>query len=241
MAMQTSELGGMTAQQAVDFRDYIKTEYPSVEIHPPLGAIGSGEPRYEELPSVQPRWWFVSEDGARLIQAQHDTIAVNWRNRSREKLAPAVGYPGYTAMRAKAVETLKAWQGFSDVSELVRPVCSLFYDNVWPMAEGDSTASVFRFWNNLGVTGHFTGPEMNWTVAVQDERLSGPASISLTAEIGAMNRENEVVRVARVRLNATAHSADEAHMWVAFDVLHEQVLSYLDLLVTDEVLATWQA
>lgn len=241
IAMQTSDLGGLKAQQALNLREIIKDDYPLVEMYPPLGAIGSGEEKYEQLPNIQPRWWFVSEDGSRVIQAQHDTIAVNWRNRSHADLAPAVGYPGFNSMASDAKKMLDLWKANSDVRELNRPVCSLFYDNLWPMEDGVSTASVFRFWNHLGVSGRFLGPEMNWTIILENDRLTGPANLSLTAEIGAMARGDETVRVARVRLNAIAHSADEEHMWVALDVLHEQILHFLDLIVTDEVRLKWQA
>lgn len=67
---------------------------------PPSAELGF---RLELLPvPPRPRFWFLSDDESRLIQLQHDLLAVNWR-----RLTSGAEYPRYPALRQSLQSQLK--------------------------------------------------------------------------------------------------------------------------------------
>ena len=90
--------------QTAKYRERVKEDFPQREeqiARPPIGesftAPAPGLPIHIgmiEMPTM-PRFWFLSEDEAELVQLQHDLLAFNWRRRSA-----GAAYPGYGACRS---------------------------------------------------------------------------------------------------------------------------------------------
>lgn len=85
-----------------EYRD----RFPKVEQQPPLSPIreqfGETSPRFAftmQGTFPMPRIWFLSEDGHRLVQIQHDLFILNWR-----KLDTGEEYPRYRAIRDMLVD-----------------------------------------------------------------------------------------------------------------------------------------
>jgi uncharacterized protein (TIGR04255 family) len=96
---------------ALTLRSRVQEAFPRYEeqpSRPPMGEVflPLGEApqfRVELLPAPStPRYWFLSADGTRLIQLQHDLIAFNWRR------TPEGGgeYPRYPTLRESLVQVL---------------------------------------------------------------------------------------------------------------------------------------
>ncbi len=88
-----------------DFLPSVRDAFPQLEKHPPLAkaveAFGDTPPTTtfdiqfgSEAPPV--RYWFVSESGNDLIQAQQDRFVVNWR-----QVRAADEYPRYPHLRER--------------------------------------------------------------------------------------------------------------------------------------------
>lgn len=83
-----------------------KGAFPRREQHPPLpprleefGTIPQGPQIIFQTTPELPRTWFVTEDGTRVIQAQADRFAYNWR-----RTGPKQAYPRYNVLRLEFIE-----------------------------------------------------------------------------------------------------------------------------------------
>ena len=124
------------------FWDQLRAEYPRVEEHPVQPAIIED---LSGLPKATPRMLFLgtgvpdrmfrfkSADGSRLVQAQRDSIGVNWLRQSSEDV-----YPRYDDVRGQFERALEA---LAHVSErLAMPALRLLqvevaYVNAVPVGE----------------------------------------------------------------------------------------------------------
>lgn len=109
----------VSALHAALLRERVKDAFPAYEeqvARPPMAEEfrppSSRPPISFELMTGMPgqRHWFISKDGSRLVQVQHDLLAVNWR-----RLPGATDeYPTYSALRELLMERL------GDLEEILR-------------------------------------------------------------------------------------------------------------------------
>ncbi len=72
-----------------------------------------------------PRTWFVSGDGHRVVQAQEDRIAFNWR-----RLGRAVDYPRYGPLRSELATVIdEIGRLVQDPDQLAVDFCEIVYVN----------------------------------------------------------------------------------------------------------------
>jgi uncharacterized protein (TIGR04255 family) len=136
----------VSALHAALFRARIRDEFPAYEeqvARPPMQETftleASPPPISVQLIPGSPgnRYWFLTPDGSRLIQLQHDLLAVNWRR------VPEGGgdYPLYPALRSALVSRLQ------DLNEILHeqdqtPIkpnwCEATYINHVPPRAGES-------------------------------------------------------------------------------------------------------
>jgi uncharacterized protein (TIGR04255 family) len=83
-----------------------KGTFPRREQHPPVppmleefGRVSQGPQIIFQTAPELPRTWFVTEDGTRVIQAQADRFAYNWR-----RTDPKGVYPRYDVLRPEFIE-----------------------------------------------------------------------------------------------------------------------------------------
>lgn len=97
-SVQFSEAVSDEAFALADFWPQIREEFPGLERHPPVAPIderfevplqGSPQIGFEFSTGPPPqRYWFISEDGARLVQVQPDRFFFNWRRTSESDEYP---------------------------------------------------------------------------------------------------------------------------------------------------------
>ncbi len=102
LAVQFDE-GAVDTLSAAAFRNTLLSTFPKHQEQPPrppmdepFDAVVEALPfRFEVFGAPpMPRFWFLNEDGSRLVQLQHDLLAVNWRH-----LPEGPDYPRFLALR----------------------------------------------------------------------------------------------------------------------------------------------
>ncbi len=100
LGVQFRPLFGLRSIELAGLRERWRSNYPIVQEQPPVPPTKEGTlfgPSSVQLvvgPPLQTRLWFVSEDGAELVQLQHDRLTVNWR-----RISPDFHYPRYPSVR----------------------------------------------------------------------------------------------------------------------------------------------
>lgn len=102
VGIQFDGLTNYISLNAASFHSRIAGNFPRVEEHRPLDpAFETFGPRSSLLTTpqlqlveaaIEPRYFFLSEDGSEIVQLQKDRLFYNWRKRS-----PAAQYPRYEA------------------------------------------------------------------------------------------------------------------------------------------------
>lgn len=105
----------------------IRDRFPALEQHPPAPrqepeAFGSTawSPgiRIELGPAaLPPRFWFLSQDSAVIVQIQQDRLVLNWR-----RVAAGALYPRYDFMRSRFLDELTSYLAFLEAEGLAPPV-----------------------------------------------------------------------------------------------------------------------
>ncbi|WP_170971832.1 TIGR04255 family protein [Rhodobacter sp. SY28-1] len=86
------------------FWSRVREKFPSSEDQPPLVSLGDTLDPSAHLSRV----WFISRDGRRLIQLQHDRLYYNWRRLAGDT-SP---YPEYTNLFAEFSEVVDLFEAF---------------------------------------------------------------------------------------------------------------------------------
>lgn len=135
-------LAGYNSILARGFWDKAKSVYPIIEEHPPLlptfetfgGGGGAGQIQFELLaPTMQPRFFFVTDDRSELVQLQRDRMHFNWR---RTPSKP--DYPRYPALRQRflgAWDILKSWTVDDGLGSVLPTQCEIAYVNNIPLTD----------------------------------------------------------------------------------------------------------
>ncbi len=129
LCAQFSTEDPLTAPMLGAYWQRIRGDFPRVEEHPYLPAqiesLGAPStpnarpgPKFETgFPAfMSPRCWFLTADGARLIQLQRDRFIHNWR-----KTAGQGPYPRYEAIRDEFQDRWKAFDAFAQDEGLGTP------------------------------------------------------------------------------------------------------------------------
>ena len=101
-----------------------RDRYPRTEIHPPLGSVieSFGAPASPNISftfegAVMPlRFWFLAEEGTRLLQVQRDRFALNWR-----KLESEEKYPHYSELSGMLIQEFELFESFLQDERLTSP------------------------------------------------------------------------------------------------------------------------
>ncbi len=103
ISVQFAEIERLTTAHLGLVWQKFRNEFPRVETQPPLPRIlepdrfeppGSVTVELKQTPSL-PRLWFLSGNGTRLVQIQHDRFAFNWRKTDADEK-----YPRYNHVRS---------------------------------------------------------------------------------------------------------------------------------------------
>ena len=113
IGVRVTPLIRMRAEHVGLFWRRINKEFPNSEQVPPLG--GDIMPIQGEFVPM-PRFWFISNDKARLIQLQRDRFLYNWR-----KTTPDAKYPSYDELIEKFMTHYEHFRSFSRDYDLGDP------------------------------------------------------------------------------------------------------------------------
>lgn len=246
-AIDLEVLGGLATQ--------VKARFPLREQHPPLfpmsedfGVAAQGPQIVFKTEPELPRTWFVTEDGVRLVQAQADRFAFNWRRRT-----PDQQYPRYKALRDEFIKHLEAViKAVTAVNPSAVPmnVCELTYVNELAVSESQPRSShppLGRFLRALGPLG---GPE--FLPEAEDARLQArwqiPAEAGdaprgrLYASAEPAYRRNTNVPIYLLTMTARMVGAivDAPAAFALLDVAHDWIVRGFKDLTTAEMHGIWQ-
>lgn len=141
-------LQNYSSLRVAKFHAALADRFPVAEEHAPLsptfetfGPPEAGAPqiRFEMVAgALSPRYFFVSEDQADLIQVQGDRLHYNWR-----KTAPDKEYPRYPYIRShfdQAWEALRNWAADERLGEPTVTQCEVVYVNRIPLRDRENNA-----------------------------------------------------------------------------------------------------
>ena len=103
--------------------------------------VGGGSNAMDLSKGPPQKWWFVSSDQSRVVQAQDNFISYNWR-RSSELPGQPVNYPGFDEVLAEFkanLELIEKWHNERDGTLPSPAGCELLYDNIIPLVMPDDT------------------------------------------------------------------------------------------------------
>lgn len=184
-----------------------------------------------EVPVLpQPRIWYVTEQGERLVQIQRDRLLYNWR-----KTPEVSDYPGFDVVFGEFVAHLKRFQAFLRAFELgdLRPlefelsyVNHLLPTDVW--SEHDELGRVF--------TDHdWHGPmplELHWRTTVALRHSPGVQMVTIRA--GRRNDDNSPIFLCELSAKGIHDGADlfaSVEEW--FTGAHTDVKAEFERMLTD--------
>lgn len=155
IGIQFDGLSNYQSLHAAAFRALIGSKYLRTEEHQPMEpAFETFGPRSSLISTsqlqlveaaLQPRYFFLTEDGSELAQLQKDRLYYNWRKRTS-----AAEYPRYTHVRSQLAELLEAltrWAADEDLGEPTPTQVEAVYVNSIPLIdhEGSSCGLSFIF------------------------------------------------------------------------------------------------
>lgn len=121
ISVQFTEIEGLNPAYLGLAWQKFRNEFPRVETQPPLPRIqepdriqpiGTVTVELKKTPPL-PRLWFLSGNGTRLVQVQHDRFAFNWRKTDAEE-----EYPRYQQVCSDFSRNLDAFSQFLEEESL---------------------------------------------------------------------------------------------------------------------------
>lgn len=237
------------------FHERIKSEFPGVQVLPPL------PPQIESFPTPQdpnrlvafppffgfggmafPRVLFVSDDATSLVQLQSDRLYFNWRKRGVSE------YPHYGRLREQFSKAYAAFEAFvaDEGLGVVSPSqCEVFYVNPLPAdvtgVQSSLPEKVFRCWNaNVGE---------EWPTPIEDlafnsrYRLLDEGGQPFGRLIAAMSTVPAPGAVGQLRLELTARGEPRgpglAGVVAFHDAGHEAIVRCFAAITTPEMHERW--
>lgn len=153
IGIQFDGLSRYQSLHAAAFRELIADRYPHTEEHQPMDpAFETFGPRSSLISTpqlqliqaaLQPRYFFLNEDGSELAQLQKDRLFYNWRKRSS-----TAEYPRYTHVRAelaKLLETLREWAIELDLGDPTPTQVEAVYVNSMPLINHEGAGCGLSF------------------------------------------------------------------------------------------------
>jgi uncharacterized protein (TIGR04255 family) len=127
-------LSGWTIPYFGLFWNEIRSEYPKVEVHPPLPSemalrveVDPKRTSFQVVSDIPVRCWFIHKSETRLVQIQSSAFIQNWR-----KLSPISPYLHYDDLRPSFVEMWRVFREFLRKNVVGEPIvteCEVTYIN----------------------------------------------------------------------------------------------------------------
>jgi uncharacterized protein (TIGR04255 family) len=218
-------------------RPPIEEEFGAPEARPPIS--------FEFMPTPPlPRFWFLSADGSRLVQVQHDLMAANWR-----RFVGGGDYPRYAALRRLLGDRLR------ELDEILgeqgeKPVkpnwCEVTYVNhVLPLPGEEDRPEPHRLLRWFAPHAAASLPpledvQLNARVVIPDDRSDTPRGRLNASLVSAIRTEDRLpiwVLTLAVRLRSRDETLDGA--MAALDEGREWADRAFEQITTEEMHVAW--
>ncbi|HEY0147547.1 MAG TPA: TIGR04255 family protein [Allosphingosinicella sp.] len=227
-------------------RDLPHSERQAPITHLPVAAfVGGPAPSIEVNEGLLPRWWFLSEDGADLLQLQENFVACNWRRRSS---APGerFDYPGFDTVVSRYEERLYVLRQFFEAqgNDFPSPAaCELLYNNIIPLEDengerlplSDVLAEYLRAEERPVL-----GFSMQWMEAIDGLASEDPSILQIDLQVvGVALPEREPLPVVRLQFVAGAVRETWEEVFAFYQAAHAHIRHRLMVLTTEKAHQRW--
>lgn len=239
-----------------DVHQGIAADYPSIERQAPFAGFGThptppaplAQPELVFNSVATPRWWFISEDGHKVIQLQEDFVAANWRRLSK---SPAEAkYPGFAAQLGE----FERWISLLQTVDSNRPEefpfpnpvrCEISYENMIPLQ--DSNGDALRFRDVLAVLQGDPRPpqkvlgfQASWFSYLPDQshEIAPEMQVNLQGGVSISDMDGNFVRI-QIVCRSPVETWEDCSAF--FKRAHSACIDELFKLTTEAVHATWKA
>lgn len=249
-----TEIGIMTEYDVRGFHDMFRDQFPNFAVATglenlnPLPSEGAINQTTANLIIGEPprRFWFTSADGAFVLQAQENMLALNWRRRGFKPNTPS-DYPGFEAM-------LGMFRGIYDKVRDARdgqhPMpnpasCELLYDNMLSLRDGHGNQLRLEQALREIRPGDSQIGKLGWRMAWHElfEDAPDPKSTSFSVQIstgGALVADtSDICPVARIEFSSRSLVKGWDDVFSFFEKARFRTHARLEALTTKEVRASW--
>ena len=246
------EPGTIGALDVSHFHSSVLAKYPKDEHQPARPPMEESFEQPTEGPQFRfevmaappmPRFWFLNDDGSRLVQTQHDLIAVNWR-----RVADDADYPRYKTLRGELLEHLEAFDELLTAKGKpgLRPNwCEVTYINLIRPPEGGferlPLERVLRMVRPLPAEGFLPSPEdaqlVQRFIIPGEQRPAGRLTLAVASAINVSDQVPVWSLNLTGRVLATGEGLDSSLS--ALDVAREWAVSAFEEVTTPEMQSQW--
>jgi uncharacterized protein (TIGR04255 family) len=240
-AIQFARPLGVTVRRAFELYNILAGEYPNIQLKTQIPELGGAVgPMFGIGDDVEPRYWFLSEDEAGLVQLQNDMVALNWRRRPPAGGLPKFAYPGFEPMKASFEGLVRRVLDLFKIDMPPVRIYNLFYDDLWPAKNLERPApfvETFAFWQKMGLRS--AGPNVALVMPLEAEELEQNSRIDVNASVPLLNVEDKAVPVARLTMNGIGRPKNQKFDIAIFDLLHRIMSERLSNILTKEAREGW--
>lgn len=251
-SVQFNELPGLDVARLGTYWAQRRAEYPKVEYQPRLAPQTEtfGGPQatrigfsIETSPGT-PRFWFLNENGTRLLQLQPDRLVVNWR-----KLDTDEPYPHYPSLREALEREFARFAQFLGTERLPTPEptqAELTYVNHIPAgqpgAAHEPLENVMTLWGGGGGSGLLPPAEeihvlSRYLMRINEEPV-GRLHVQLDARY--LAKDNSPVYVLQLVGRGAPRGEGFAGVLAMLDLAHVWIVQGFTAITTPEMHRTWR-
>lgn len=239
------------------FSERVRADLPVRQLHPVVPPMVErfdalpALPTFEfhvDLPAALPRAWFLSKDGVRLVQLQHDRLTLNWR-----ELRTDVPYPRYDELRARYDRLLDLLSAcFESLDRQIPPVNlaeATYVNHVDAPAEGGVSSAYADLADIINRVRH--RPEGAFLPEAEDVQLNARWRIAgedsqepvgrlyLSASPGLQAPQNLPIYIVNLVARVLPSTEDRDGAWAALDRAHRYVVLGFKDITTEQAHRLW--
>jgi uncharacterized protein (TIGR04255 family) len=209
--------------------------------------VGGGTNNLDFSTGPPQKWWFVSEDETRVLQAQDNLFSYNWR-RARAQLGSLVDYPGFDKILEEFGERLTQLRRWHENGRKNLPIpsgCELMYDNVIPLLDGEGkkiplSEALVEF-DRADADRPSSGWNASWFETIDGLKDGDPSTLRIHLfHLGMISPETgELSPILKMTFTAGAARSSWEEVEDFFRIAHAHVQKRFLALIDRKVQATW--
>lgn len=241
----------LTLEAMADIGRALSASFPVRQLLPPLprmvAPVTGQQFSFFGTVGVQlPRFWFVSEDGLRLVQVQEDRVAFNWRRLGRD-----VPYPRYGTLRTEFEQILaELAEVVPDLRDerLAADYCELTYVNelaaTEPRRRRPALEAVLRIAQALAAPEFLPEAEddAQWTGSwtIVDEAGAAAGRLTASAHPGLRQQDQQPIYLLTISGALPGQICGTGAVFDRLDLAHEWIVRGFADLTTKDMHDQWK-